>query len=274
MSAAQQPVLVQITEKLKETNQDEAQKNYASTIFTLTNLLETSVPTIDEFTTFINATHDLLIKGDSSKRCSILRAIRYCLTSTDLVKVMIDCEVHYVIVSTLEKDGDNAVERMQALKIIEKVQEISADIFPVAFARSLVAVANSKDDTFRKICIETLRDLALKNPSLVAGVDGFAPMMDAVMEPITQPLADSIVVAIIYLLNDPATRAIVAHGVDLRALVCTHRIFFCLRCDQPPSLIVYPFLTMGDAASWRRLPTWTPPQWTWRASGRPARTRW
>jgi rapamycin-insensitive companion of mTOR len=108
---------------------------------------------------------------------------------------------------------------MQALKIIEKVQEISAETFPVAFARSLVAVANYKEDAFRKICIEALRDLALKNPELVAAVEGFAPMMDAVMEPITQSMADSILLTIIYLLNDPATRAVVAHGVDLRTLV-------------------------------------------------------
>ena len=218
MSAGDGSVLAQITTKLKEAGQEEAQRNYASTIFTLTKSLENSVPTIDEFSKFINETYDLIIKGDSSKRCSILRAFRYCLTTAESVKLVIDLEVHYVVVASLEKDGDNAVERMQALKIIEKVLEVSPEQFPIAFARSLVAVANSKDDTFRKICIETIRDLSLKNPSMVAAVDGFTPMMDAVLEPITQPMADSIVLALIYLLNDPTTRAIVSHGVDLRAL--------------------------------------------------------
>lgn len=231
MSAAQPSVLEQIAAKLKEANQEEAQRNYASTIFTLTKSLETAPPATDEFTKFITETHDIMIKGDSSKRCSILRAIRYCLVNKDAVQVVLENEVHYVVVSSLEKDGDSAVERMQALKIMERVHEIAPEMYPVAFARSLVAVANFKEDSFRKICIETLRELALKNPEMVVAVDGFVPMMDAVVEPITQPLADSIVLTVIYLLNDPATRAVVAHGVDLRLLVrdrSTASLLVCL----------------------------------------------
>ena len=206
MSIKEGSVLLQIVSKLKNTSQEESQRNYASTIFTLTKSLETDVPSVEDFGKFIEDTHDLLIKGDSSKRCSVLRAVRYCLTSKDAVQLLLDREVHYAVVSSLEKDGDSAVERMQALKIIERVQQIAPELFPVGFARSLVAVANYKDDSFRKICIEALRDLSLTNPSLVAAVDGFTPMMDAVLEPITQSLADSIVLVIIYLLNDPATR--------------------------------------------------------------------
>lgn len=206
MSIKEGSVLLQIVDKLKNTSQEESQRNYASTIFTLTKSLETDVPSVEDFGKFIEDTHDLLIKGDSSKRCSVLRAVRYCLTSKDAVQLLLDREMHYAVVSSLEKDGDSAVERMQALKIIERVQLIAPELFPVGFARSLVAVANYKDDSFRKICIEALRDLSLTNPSLVAAVDGFTPMMDAVLEPITQSLADSIVLVIIYLLNDPATR--------------------------------------------------------------------
>lgn len=205
MAAKVDPILVQIATKLKS-SQDDAQRNYASTIFTLTKSLETSNHNLEEFTTFITETYDILIKGDSSKRSSILRAVRYCLTSKDAVKVMIEQQLHWAIVASLEKDGDCAVERMQALKVMEKVQQVASDIYPLAFARSLVAVANYKEDNFRKICIDSLRDLALSNPGLVAAVDGFAPLMDAVLEPITQPMADSILLTIIYLLNDPITR--------------------------------------------------------------------
>lgn len=209
MAAKTEPILVQISSKLKSA-QDDNQRNYASTIFTLTKSLETSTHTLEDFTTFIEETYDILIKGDSSKRSSILRVIRYCLTSKDAVKIMINQQLHWAIVSSLEKDGDCAVERMQALKVMEKVQQVASDIYPLTFARSLVAVANFKEDNFRKICIDSLRDLALTNPGLVAAVDGFVPLMDAVLEPITQPMADSILLAIIYLLNDPVTRYIFA----------------------------------------------------------------
>jgi hypothetical protein len=272
MSVAQPSLLAEITSKLKEVNQEEAQRNYASTIFTLTKSLEAAPPSVEEFTQFINNTHDTMIKGDSSKRCSILRAVRYCLVTKEAVRVMLDNDVHYLVVASLEKDGDNAVERMQALKIMEKVHEISPELFPVAFARSLVAVANYKDDAFRKICIEALRGLALKNPSMVAAVDGFTPMMDAVVEPITQPLADAIVLTIIYLLNDPTTRSVVAHGVDLRLLVSRH-----LKLSTTPSIIValkICSIVSTMPCSWLRSRTWTPLRATCRASGRPARARW
>lgn len=206
MAKSETSILSQITAKLKQSNQEEAQRNYAATIFTLTKGLESNPPNLEEFSCFIVNTHDILIKGDSSKRCSILRAVRYCIVTKDAVKVLIDQELHWAVVASLEKDGDSAVERMQALKIMVKVQELGAELYPVAFARSLVAVANYKEDSFRKICIDTLRDLALSNPTMVAAVDGFVPLMDAVIEPITQQLADSIVITIIYLLNDPSTR--------------------------------------------------------------------
>ena len=226
MTAKPEPTLVQIATKLKA-SQDDAQRNYASTIFTLTKSLEANTHTLDEFRTFITETYDILIKGDSSKRSSVLRAVRYCLTSKETVTAMIELELHWAIVASLEKDGDCAVERMQALKIMEKVQHIANDIYPLAFARSLVAVANYKEDNFRKICIDSLRDLALTNPGLVAAVDGFAPLMDAVLEPITQPMADSILLTIIYLLNDPVTR----YADFLLYNVRKSMLFICSLCS-------------------------------------------
>ena len=87
-----------------------------------------------------------------------------------------------------------------------KVLSIAPTLYPISFARSLVAVANSKEDNFRKICVETLRELSLVNPKLVATVNGYSCLLEAVMEPINQELADSILLTILYLLNDPNIR--------------------------------------------------------------------
>ena len=108
---------------------------------------------------------------------------------------------------------------MQAFKLMETIRIVSPHLFPIAFARSLVAVANYKEDSFRKICIESLRLLALANPSLVSIVDGFVPLLDTVIEPITQPMADSIILSILHLLSDPYSRDIVGNAVDLRVLI-------------------------------------------------------
>ena len=111
------------------------------------------------------------------------------------------------------------MERMQALKLIEKTRLIAPRTFPIAFARSLVAIANHKEDTFRKISIEALRSLSMVNPALVASVDGFIPLLDAIIEPINPPMADSILLTILYLLNDPHTRNLVSGSIDLRVLI-------------------------------------------------------
>jgi hypothetical protein len=104
------------------------------------------------------------------------------------VQALLDSQMHWAVVLSLERDGDCAVERMQALKVIEKVMEVAPTLFPITFARSIVAVANWKEDPFRKVCIEVLNNLSLAAPQLVAAVDGFVPLMDAVVEPVSQVL--------------------------------------------------------------------------------------
>ncbi len=111
-----------------------------------------------------------------------------------------------MVVESLEKEAEYTVERVQALKLMDKVRKVDPDHYPVAFGRSLIAIANSKDDSFRKICIESLQELAVVNPSLVASLHGFSTLMDVVMDPITQDLADNITITILFLLNDPVTR--------------------------------------------------------------------
>ena len=88
-----------------------------------------------------------------------------------------------------------------------KVLSIAPTLYPVSFARSLVAVANSKEDSFRKICVETLRELSLANPKLIATVNGYSCLLEAVIDPITQELADNILLTVLYLLNDPNIRS-------------------------------------------------------------------
>ena len=123
-----------------------------------------------------------------------------------MMTVFIISRLSNKIITSFERDGDYTVERIQALKLMGKVLSISPALFPISFARSLVAVANSKEDSFRKVCIETIRELSLANPKLVATVNGYSCMLEVVIDPITQELSDSILLTILYLLNDPNIR--------------------------------------------------------------------
>ncbi len=172
------------------------------------NSLEKQLVAVDDFQLFLNAAHDLLILFDSAKRSSLLRAIRYSISSVQHVQCLKDEEIHYIVVNSFERESDNTMERIQALKMMDRVRRICnlKDGYPISFARSLVSIANSKEDNFRKIALESLRELSLSHTSLVAAVQGFSTLMDAVVEPVSQDIADAITHTILFLLNDPLTR--------------------------------------------------------------------
>ena len=95
---------------------------------------------------------------------------------------------------------------MQAFKLMKRILVLSPQLFPVSFARSLVAVVNFKDDSFRKYCLEFLKELALLNVNLVAQVNGFSCLLNAVIDPADKDMATSILLTILYLLNNPEIR--------------------------------------------------------------------
>lgn len=215
-------VVVQFLSKVKdiqERNPYDSTRSSSSTLYSLTSSFENINVIEEEFRYFIVEAHDLLISADSSKRPYILRALRLSIKTEDHIKIFLEEKIHYIVVISLEKDADYSVERMQALKLLERIRSIKPHLFPPAFGRSLVAIANCKEDNFRKISLEFLKELALVNPSVVMNVGGFNSLVDAIADPITQDFADSILITILYLLNDPTTRAIVEASVDLSTLL-------------------------------------------------------
>jgi rapamycin-insensitive companion of mTOR len=110
---------------------------------------------------------------------------------------------------------------------------LPGDIFPVAFARSLVAISNHKDDNLRRVCIETLRELSVENPRVVAMVNGLTTLLDVVLEPASQDMAEPILMSLLYLLNDPKSRYVDVfyHYLFLYyVFLLMTRLFFILLC--------------------------------------------
>jgi hypothetical protein len=192
-------------------------------LFALGNSLEKINIPIDVFTSFCKEIHNYLIKVDSARKSALFRVLRFCMISSTHVKAFLSEELHWIVIGTLEKESNVEfnVERIQALKMIDKIRRVSPEIFPVGFARSIVAIANCKEDNFRKLCLDSLRELSLVNPSIVGTVGGFSALLDAVLDPISQDSADKILHTILFLLNDPVTRKILSPCVDLKILVRT-----------------------------------------------------
>ena len=62
-------------------------------------------------------------------------------------------EFHWLVVTSFERDTEYLLERTQAFKLMTKVLPVAGTSYPICFARSMVAVANFKEDSFRKVYI-------------------------------------------------------------------------------------------------------------------------
>jgi Rapamycin-insensitive companion of mTOR, N-term len=176
-------------------------------------------PSPEEFSHFCKGAHDFLVKFDSPVRTILLRILRFALQSREHCQCFIEEELHWIVVVCLEREREFLAERVQALKLIRKFLSLAGDLFPSAFARSLVAIASHKDEHLRRVSMETLRELAVENPKLVAAVNGLSVLLDAVLEPAYQDLAEPILVSLMYLLNDPKTRKFIRPYLDLHTVV-------------------------------------------------------
>lgn len=108
---------------------------------------------------------------------------------------------------------------MQALKLMKKFLDLSPKLFPIGFARSLVAIAAEKGDNFRRVALETLRELGIRNPAIAHEADAFRILFDAVIDPTTSELSESILLSMLHLLNNGETRKYVRPQLDLQSLV-------------------------------------------------------
>jgi rapamycin-insensitive companion of mTOR len=103
---------------------------------------------------------------------------------------------------------------MQALKIMKKILDLAPRLFPIGFARSLVA-------NFRRVALETLRELGIKNAEIAYEADAFRVLFDAVIDPSTSELSETILLSMLHLLNSAETRKFVRPQLDLQCLVCS-----------------------------------------------------
>jgi hypothetical protein len=160
-----------------------------------------------------------LMRLESSQRANIFRCVRYLLHGEEHVKAMLRQRIDIFIVRGLERDQHELWERMQTLKLVRRIVEISPEILPRGIVRSLVTVLANKEDNFRRVCIETVRLLASANPKSVAQVNGFRWLLQAVADPTARDLVDPVVSTITLMLEDPETRKYLRPRLDLHALL-------------------------------------------------------
>ena len=111
-------------------------------------------------------------------------------------------------------------EKLQALKLIVHLVQVSAEALPRGVCMLLISVAEdrkSEDTQFRRMCLETLRDLMVRNTQVVASCNGVQTLIKEMLTTDSDAFAQSVAYNLLYVLNDPRTRCLIRPD-DLRML--------------------------------------------------------
>ena len=218
------------------------------------NFLKESRPTLPEFELFLQSAHDFHLKSDSVVKSAILRTIRLSMGTLSngvqgsmalkkegksFVDALIKFGWQWLIIQSIEREpleesdggydyrgGDSEVirqdfvlERMQALKLVRSILKNCPDVFPLSFARSLVAISENVKDNIRRVSLETLRELCVLNPRVAVKSEAFNTLLESIFDPSFSDMIESIVNTILFMLSNPLSRRMLRPHLDLRALI-------------------------------------------------------
>ncbi|TPX33890.1 hypothetical protein SmJEL517_g03313 [Synchytrium microbalum] len=159
---------------------------------------------------------------DTSKdvRSHVFRVLRHISLDSDMVQSMLDIHLDLFIVRTLTRDQRYDAEREQALKLIRGWIDApgGAAILPQSLVRMMVALAEQTDEKFRTVCAETLSELAIRNPELLALSGGFKVLIQVLLEGPPE-LTMALTSAVIHILDSQVTRKYLRPAVELEAVI-------------------------------------------------------
>eukprot|EP01132_Coremiostelium_polycephalum_P001142 gene1142-1449_t len=152
-------------------------------------------------------------------RTSALRCIRYYTTNSKFIQDILNLKIQYFITRSLERDKHSETERIQALKLVRSIMEIDCSLMPHCIVKSLVAIAENQEDNFCRVCLETLCEISIRNPQISSHSNGIRTLFDAVLDPFYQGIQESLLISILYILNEEKTRVYVRPNADLEIIL-------------------------------------------------------
>ena len=122
----------------------------------------------------------------------------------------------------LERDAKQTflMERFQALKLISHWVETDPNSVPRIFFQSLVAIAtHTPEDQIKKPVIEILRKGSIFCTNLCSWSGGLNVLIESIIDPSCAEISETVVLTLLYLINEPKTRAYLRCYVDLGFLL-------------------------------------------------------
>lgn len=159
-------------------------------------------------------------------RAASLRAIRLLLKDVHAVETLLRCNLPIFIVRSIDIVLENRQERIQALRLVRNVVSISPHLFPPAFTRSLIAIAQDgqvEHDILTRACWAILAELCIISPRSATRDTqncAFNAIMDAALTG-NQPhgMCESLISTLLFMLNWPRYRCLIRGDLDLQIFV-------------------------------------------------------
>ncbi|ODQ64875.1 hypothetical protein NADFUDRAFT_8425, partial [Nadsonia fulvescens var. elongata DSM 6958] len=164
----------------------------------------------------------LLLHQKTEVIASGYRMARHAITDLASLKIMRQLHTDFFVVRTLAKDAKYNLERQQALKYIRMFLDIPSGIDQLSLqvVRGLVAIAEQTgtEDKLKNLALETLAEILILKPELVAEANGVRPLLQTIVE---GPYLFSLAIAksVVCILDSPHTRHILRYGEDLLGLI-------------------------------------------------------
>jgi len=222
MAKTEQQAKEELLKSIQQLNDDKV--NQKDKLEILNKLVELSehIKELDKFIPaekFIQSVRTFVVHLSKTLRTASLRVLRYYMKNEHFIQEVFKQKIHYFIVRSLERDKQGEAERMQALKLVRKIMEINAKLVTPNILHSLVSIAEYTEDNFCRVSVETLCEIAIRNPALAAHCSCIKVLLNAILEPNYIAVQESLVLAFTFLLNEDETRRYIRPALDLGMLL-------------------------------------------------------
>jgi hypothetical protein len=147
------------------------------------------------------------------------RLTRYAIADRKSIEIIRALHTDELVTLSLVKETKASMEREQALKFVRAFLDVKDGVREIspAIVRTLVSIAEHREDRLRNICIMTLTEILVKDPGLLFGAGGIGILNDALGEG-AFGASESLAAGFVHILDTPRNRKYLRSGCELESV--------------------------------------------------------
>ncbi|KGY15468.1 hypothetical protein PABG_11453 [Paracoccidioides brasiliensis Pb03] len=147
------------------------------------------------------------------------RLTRYAIADRRSIQIIRSLHTDELVMLSLAKETKATMEREQALKFVRAFLDVKDGVREISrgVVRTLVSIAEHRDDRLRNICIMTLTEILVKDPGLLFSAGGIGILNDALGEGLFGA-SESLAAGFIHILDTPCSRKYLRAGCELEGV--------------------------------------------------------